>query len=143
MKIDLEYTTDTDSIVTVPFEFSGDTVSGARLLAQKVITLVFTNSDDVLRLFGGDLLHDIIGGNIHEEALEKYKQIITIALKEVSAVIVESQMAEPDLTDEETLSDVVLDDLQIKPATTTMYLGITIITLAGAEIFNLELNIKG
>lgn len=142
MKIDLEYTTDTKDIVAVPFKFSGDTVSGSRLLAQKVIMLAFTNSDDVLRIFGGNLLSDIMGGNIHEDALERYKQIITIALKEVSAAITESQMAEPDLTDAETLSDVLLDDLQISTETTTMYLGITIVTLAGSETFNLGLNIK-
>lgn len=142
MKIDLEYTTDTKDIVAVPFEFSGDTVSGSRLLAQKVITLVLTDSDDVLRLFGGNLLPDVMGGNIHEDSLEKYKQIITIALKEVSAVIIETQMAEPDLTAEETLSDVILDDLRIDPGTTAMYLGITILTLAGSETFNLALNIK-
>ena len=142
MKIDLEYTVDTKDTVLVPFEFSGETVNGARLLAQKVITLAFTNSDDLLRLFGGNLLADIIGGNIHEDALERYKQIITIALKEVTAVIIESQMSEPDLTREETLSDVLLDDLQIRPDTTAMYLGITIVTLAGSETFNLGLKIK-
>ena len=142
MKIDLEYTADTKEMVIVPFEFSGDTVSGARLLAQKVITLAFTDGDDPLRLFGGGLLAEIMGGNIHEDALERYKQIITIALKAVTAVLVESQMAQPELTPEETLSDVLLDDLQIIPDSTGMYLGITIVTLAGSETFNLGLKIR-
>ena len=142
MKIDLEYTVDTKDTVLVPFEFSGNTVSGARRLAQKVITLVFTDPTEPLRLFGGGLLQDIMGGNIHEEALERYKQTITIALKEVSALLVEAQMAEPDLAPAETLSDVLLDDLQIMTDTTGMYLGITIVTLEGSETFNLGLKIK-
>lgn len=128
--IDLLFTEKTDATVRVPFIMSDkDTATGSQLLAQKVIILILTPLDDVLRQAGGGLYESLKSANVSEDSLERLTNTVNIVITEVVSII-STEQSDMELPDTERLSRIELEDITI-PVAGTLSMVLTIVPVSG------------
>jgi len=116
-------------VVEAPMEITG-IVTGRAALAQRVMTMLLRSEDDPARTFQTGLLQDIGKSNIRDAA--DLENVFTLATSAVREVIESEQSTRTDLTDDDTLSDIIAENIVVDG--TTVSADINIVTVSGESI---------
>ena len=127
---DLGFISSIEGIVQeAPMEITG-MVTGRAALAQRVMTMLLSSDTDPARTFETGLLQDIGKSNVRDAS--DLENVFTLATSAVREVIESEQSTRTDLADEDTLSDIIADNIVVDG--TTVSVDIQIITVSGEDI---------
>lgn len=117
------------AVVPMPLAIQG-LVDGRAALAQRVITMILSSTEDPARTFTTGVLQTIGQSNVRNAA--DLENDFTIATKEVRQIIENEQAIRTDLTDDETLSDVTAENIKVDGD--KVFADIVIITVSGEDL---------
>lgn len=134
--IDLSFTDNTEGVtVAVPLKITG-TCAGRQALAQRVMTMLLRNVDDVARPNSTGVLGEVGASNVGEQ--EQLRNTFNLAAKEVRDVIQADQGTQTDLAADEILEDIAVGDVVL--ATDVVHVTFDITTQEG-ETLRAELDL--
>lgn len=117
---------------------SPDTVTGTEWLIQAIVIRLFTElgSDGYSPNFGTHL-YEIIGSNFSEESVPQMKTSLTLAVDAVKTSIIQEQAGDSSLSDNEILSDLVIDKIEDAALHGRWYIDLIVVTKSN-EMFYLK-----
>jgi hypothetical protein len=116
-------------VVDMPLAIQG-VVEGRGALAQRVVTLILSSTDDPVRTFSSGILQEIGRSNVRPAA--DLENDFTEAAKGAKQIIVNEQSLRTDLNEDETLSDVAAENIKVDGD--KVYADIVIITVSGEDL---------
>ena len=127
---DLSFTAAVEGVVVdLPLSIQGE-ATGRVQLAQRVMTMLLSSTTDPARTYAVGLLQAIGRSNVR--TAEDLENEFTLAVSTVREVIVAEQSVRTDLTDDEVLSDIVVDRIEVDGDTVSA--DIQIITVTGEDL---------
>lgn len=113
----------------MPLAIQGQ-VSGRAALAQRVITMLLSSSSDPARTYQTGILQEVGRSNVRNA--EDLRNEFTLATAAVREVIATEQATRTDLADEDILSDVTAENIEVGEDSVST--DIVIVTVAGEAL---------
>jgi len=132
---DLSFLSDEERVVAAPMAIQG-IVEGRAALAQRVMTMLLSSVDDPARTYTTGLLQEIGKSNVRNS--EDLNNDFAYAVNNARTVIQNEQAVRTDLTDDDTLQDIIVESISAEVDKVSAV--ISIITVSGENlILNLEI----
>jgi len=132
---DLSFLSDIQRVLEAPMAITGD-CSGRVSLAQRVITMLMSSTNDPARTYSVGLLQDIGASNVL--GAEDLENQFTLAVSDAREIITAEQAVRTDLGADDMLADIIVDNLVANGDTVSA--DIQIISVSG-EVLKVSLEI--
>ena len=128
--IDLSFLSTVEgAVVAMPLAIQGQT-SGRAALAQRVITMLMSSTDDPARTYQTGILQAVGRSNVRSP--EDLENEFTLATSAVREVIATEQATRTDLEDEDILADVTAENIEVNGDSVSV--DIVIVTNDGEDL---------
>lgn len=126
---DLSFTSDEERVIKVPMDITG-LCSGRQALAQRVMTMLLSSTEDPARTYAVGILQDVGRSNIRSP--EDMQNDFDLAANTIREIIETEQTQRSGLEPDEILQDIIIDNIRVNG--TTVSVDVQVVTESGEDL---------